>query len=96
MTDDLPEIISEQLDKHMPAPRKPTTRRAPKKWYKSKTLILHILNALQAILVLASQVLATHPNGTLTQAELLALGVSITTIILRVLVDQPIEGGPKA
>jgi steroid 5-alpha reductase family enzyme len=73
-----------------------TTRRAPKKWYKSKTLILHILNALQAILVLASQVLATHPNGTLTQAELLALGVSITTIILRVLTDQPIAGGPKA
>lgn len=77
-------------------PVRPPRRSKPKKWYQSKTLVLHIANAVQAILVLASQVAATRPNGTLTQAELLALGVSITTIILRVLTDQPIEGGPKS
>lgn len=67
----------------------------PKKWYQSRTFALHAANAAQALIVLAIEFLSTHPNATLTRAELVNLLVSALTIVLRVFTDQPIAGGPK-
>jgi hypothetical protein len=61
----------------------------------SNTIRVHAANAAQAVIVLVIEFLSTHPDGAVTKTELLALAVSITTIILRVLTDQPIENGPK-
>lgn len=71
-----------------------TTRRA-KPWWKSRTIQLHAANALQAVVVLVVNFLSTHPDGVVTSAELIALLVSALTVVLRVLTDQPIAGGPK-
>lgn len=67
----------------------------PKPWWRSRTLQLHAINAAQALIVLAIEFLSTHPNATLTRAELVSLLVSALTILLRVFTDQPIAGGPK-
>jgi hypothetical protein len=67
----------------------------PKRWTVSRTIQLHAANALQALIVLAVEFLSTHPNATLTRAELINLLVSAATIVLRVFTDQPIAGGPK-
>lgn len=80
----------------MSAPHKPIHRRPAKKWYWSRTIQLHAINAAQAVGVLIVNFLSTHPDGNVTKVELVALAVSAATIVLRVLTDTVIAGGPKA
>lgn len=67
----------------------------PKSWHLSRTIQLHLANSIQAAAVLAINFLSTHPDGNVTKVELVALLVSIVTMVLRVFTDQPIAGGPK-
>lgn len=67
-----------------------TTRRA-KAWYASKTIWLQIIGAAIAIVA----VFAASPTFR-PYAEAFAIVQSILTILLRVVTDTPIQGGPKA
>jgi hypothetical protein len=107
VSEDTPKVINERidqiLDEEQPVtpPRRTSValharRRPPKAWWKSKTIGLHAPIAAQAIIVLVIEFLSSHPDGTVTKAELVALLVSSITIVLRVFTDQPIKGGPKA
>jgi hypothetical protein len=68
-----------------------TTRRAPKKWYRSKTIWAQLIGAAISILMLVTASPAFEQY-----AVYASLVINALTIVLRVLVDQPIEGGPKA
>jgi hypothetical protein len=67
-----------------------TPRRAPKPWYASKTIWLQIIGATIAIVA----VFAASPTFR-PYAEGFAIAQSILTIVLRVITDTPIQGGPK-
>lgn len=64
-----------------------TTRRAPKAWYRSRTIWAQIVGAIVSILIL----IAASPAAE-KYAVYVGLAVQALTVVLRVLTSQPIAG----